>query len=390
VSANGGGPLVFLTAGEPSGDNLGGRIMAGLKAKTNRRVRFAGIGGERMAEQGLDSLFPMAELSLFGMWEILPHIPNVIRRIRDTAGAIRRARPDAVLTIDSPAFSFAVAKRVAGLGMPLIHLNAPKVWAYRPGRARRVARHYDHLLALLPFEPPYFQAVGLACSFVGHPVLEAGADKGEGRAFRSRHGIPPDAPLLCVLPGSRKSEIKQLLGIFSETVELLAGRLRGLHAVAPTVPTVAQAVSEAAACWPVPALVVERPDDKFDAFAAADVALAASGTVAVELAIAEVPAVIAYRTSPITAAIVRRLARVRFASIVNLIHDRAVVPEFMQEDCRADRLAEAVERLWRDDGARRAQIEGYREAAVALGRGAPSPSERAADIILDIIARRHS
>jgi lipid-A-disaccharide synthase len=388
VSADGGRPLIFLTAGEPSGDNLGGRIMAALAAKTGGGARFVGVGGERMAEHGLDSLFPMTELTLFGMSEILPHIPRVFRRMRETARAIRRLRPDVVLTIDSPAFSFGVAKRVAGCGIPLIHLNAPKVWAYRPGRAKRVARVYDHLLALLPFEPPYFEAVGLPCSFIGHPVVEAGADRGDGPAFRERHGIPPDAPLLCVLPGSRQSEIRQLLDVFTETVELLAGRLQGLHAVAPTVPPVAAAVSAAAAEWPLPTVVVERPEHKFDAFAAANVALAASGTVAVELALAEVPAVVAYRASPITAAIVRRLARVRFASIVNLILDRAVVPEFMQEDCRADHLAAALEQLFRDADARRSQVEGYRRAATALGRGAPSPSKRAADIVLDIVARR--
>jgi len=388
VSRAGGGPLVFLTAGEPSGDNLGGRIMAALKAKTDGRVRFAGVGGEAMEAQGLDSLFPMAELSIFGISEILPHIPNAFRRIYQTAWSIRRLRPDAVLTIDSPAFSFGVVRRVRGRGIPLIHLNAPKVWAYRPGRARRVARYYDHLLVLLPFEPAYFEAVGLACSFIGHPVVESGADKGDGAAFRGRHDIPDDAPLLCVLPGSRKSEIKNLLHIFSKTVALLAADLPRLQVVVPTVPAVSARVSEAAARWPVPTRVVTSEAEKFDAFAAADVALAASGTVSLELAIAGVPMVIAYRAAAITAAVVRRLARVRFASIVNLVHDREVVPELMQEACRPKPLAAAVAALFRDPAARRAQVADCRRAARMLGLGARRPSEHAAQIILDIIGRR--
>ncbi len=388
MSRAGGGPLVFLTAGEPSGDNLGGRIMAALKAKTDGRVRFAGVGGKAMGAQGLDSLFPMAELSIFGISEILPHIPNAFRRIYQTAWSIRRLRPDAVLTIDSPAFSFGVAKRVRGRGMPLIHLNAPKVWAYRPGRVARVARYYDHLLALLPFEPPYFEAAGLACSFIGHPVVESGADKGDGRAFRDRHEIPEDATLLCVLPGSRNLEIKHLLGIFGESVELLAAELPRLQVVVPVVPTVSESVSRAAGRWPVPTHVVRGEADKFDAFAATDIALAASGTVSLELALAGVPMVIAYRAAAITAAVVRRLAKVRFASIVNLVHDRAVVPELMQERCRPQPLAAAVAALYRDPAARRAQVEDCRQAARMLGLGARRPSEHAAQIILDIIARR--
>ncbi len=207
VSRAGDAPLVFIIAGEPSGDNLGARIMAALTQKTDGRVRFAGVGGERMGAHGLDSLFPMADLSIFGVLEILPHIPNVLRRTYQTAWAIRRLRPDAVLTIDCPAFSIGVAKRVTGRGIPLIQLNGPKVWAYRPGRARRVARVYDHLLTLLPFAAPYFEADGLACSFIGHPVIESGVEKGDGPAFRDRHGIPENAPLLCVLPGAFSGEL---------------------------------------------------------------------------------------------------------------------------------------------------------------------------------------
>ena len=385
MSEAGPGPLIFLTACEPSGDNLGARIMSALEAKTGGRVRFAGIGGEQMAARGLTSLFPMSELSLMGIAEILPHIPNVFRRIYQTAAAIRRTRPDLVLTIDSQAFSFGVAKRVTGRGIPLVHLNAPKVWVFRPGRARRVARYYDHLLALLPFEPPYFEAVGLTCTFIGHPVLEAGADRGDGPGFRRRHGIPETAPVLCVLPGSRRSEIKYLLDIFNDVVERMAARVPGLHLVTATVPGVAPPVVRAAAQWPVPTVVVRGNEDKFDAFAASDVALAASGTVSLELALARVPMVIAYRVAALTAALAGPFIHARFASIVNLIEDRAVVPEFLQGACRAEALADAVAALMEDEDARRTQIEGCGRALRRLGLGGRPPSERAAEIVLGLV-----
>ncbi len=385
MSDAGSGPLIFLTACEPSGDNLGARIMAALEAKTGGRVRFAGLGGEQMTARGLTSLFPMSELSLMGIAEILPHIPNVFRRIYQTAAAIRRLRPDLVLTIDSQAFSFGVAKRVTGCGIPLVHLNAPKVWVFRPRRARRVARYYDHLLALLPFEPPSFEAVGLACTFIGPPVLEAGAERGDGPAFRRCHGIPAEAPVLCVLPGSRRSEIKYLLDIFNDVIERMAARVPGLHLVTATVPAVAPAVTRAAAQWPVPTVVVRGNEDKFDAFAASDVALAASGTVSLELALARVPMVIAYRVAALTAAVAGPFIHARFASIVNLIEDRLVVPEFLQGACRGEALAGAVAALMEDEGARRTQIEECGRALRRLGRGGPPPSERAAEIVLRLV-----
>ncbi|MFQ5954327.1 MAG: lipid-A-disaccharide synthase [Kiloniellales bacterium] len=379
------GPLIFLTACEPSGDDLGARIMAALKAKTGGRVRFSGLGGEEMTAQGLVSLFPMSELSVMGIAEILPHIPNVFRRIYDTAAAIRRLRPDLVLTIDSQAFSFGVAKRVTRCGIPLVHLNAPKVWVFRPRRARRVARYYDHLLALLPFEPPYFEAVGLPCTCIGHPVVESGADRGDGRAFRRRYGIPAEAPVLCVLPGSRRSEIKYLLDIFNGVVRLMAARVPGLHLVTATVPAVAPPVSAAAARWPAPSVVVEGREDKFHGFAASDVALAASGTVSLELALAQVPMVIAYRIAALTAAVAGPFVHARFASIVNLIEDRAVIPEFLQGACRSEALADAVAALMEDEAARRTQVEGCAEVLRRLGLGGQPPSERAAEIVLELV-----
>jgi len=378
-------PLIFLVAGEPSGDALGAGLMAALKARTGDAVRFAGVGGEGMAAHGLDSLFPMAELSVMGLAEVLPRLPRLARRLAETAREVRRLRPAAVVTIDAPDFCFRLARRLRGAGIPLIHYVAPSVWAWRPGRARKIAGFLDHLLALLPFEPPFFEREGLPCTFVGHPVVESGADGGDGGRFRARHGIAAGVPVVCALPGSRLSETSRLLPVFAETLARLRASHPDVRAVVPVIGAVADEVAGAAADWPAPTTVVRERADKIDAFAAADVALAASGTVALELAMAELPAVIAYRVSPLTAWLARRLIRVRHVSLVNLVLDRPAVPELLQGDCRPERLAAALDALLADEGARAAQIEAGREALARLGRGGPSPGERAAAAVLGVI-----
>jgi lipid-A-disaccharide synthase len=381
-------PLIFLIAGEPSGDALGGRLMAALERMCDGKVRFAGIGGPLMEAEGLQSLFPMAELSIMGLAEVLPHIPHLARRLGQTVAEVKERRPDVVVTIDSPGFNFRVAKRLRGAGIPLIHYVAPTVWAWRPRRAREIAAFLDHLLALLPFEPPYFEEVGLGCTFVGHSVVESGAGRGDGEGFRARHGVSGETPLICVLPGSRRGETARLMPLFAETLGILAKTRPNLTAVVPTVETVAADVAGAVSDWPVPAVVVRGEAEKFDAFAASAVALAASGTVALELAMARVPTVIGYRVNALTAWLARRMIRVRFVNLVNLILDRGAVPELLQRDCRPERLAAAIEGLFDDEAARGAQIAAARDAMVQLGFGGPSPSERAARAVLDIIENR--
>ena len=381
-------PLIYLVAGEPSGDLVGAHLMRALRQETGGRVRFAGVGGEQMAEEGLESLFPLADIAVMGLLEVLPKAALVLRRVRETAADVERQRPAALVSIDSWGFSGRVAKRLqrAGSGIPRIHYVAPMVWAWRPGRARVVARLLDHLLCLLPNEPAYFQAAGLAATHVGHAVIESGAERGDGGAFRARHGIAPDAPLLCLLPGSRPGEVARLLPIFEPTVQRLRERHPGLRVVVPTVDTVAAQVAPAAAR--LGAIVVRGRQDKYDAFAAAGAALAASGTVALELAMAGVPAVIAYRVSPVTAAIARRLLRIRYVNLVNLLLDREAVPEFLQERCRSDLLGDAVSALLADAAAREAQRAAGREALRRLGYGGPAPSARAARIVLDLALGR--
>jgi lipid-A-disaccharide synthase len=386
------GPTLFLIAGEPSGDALGARLMAAAKRLTGGKVRVVGIGGEKMAAEGLVSLFPMGELTLFGIFELLPHLPNLIRRIDQTVAEIVRLRPDAVVGIDSPGFTVRVAKKVraAEPAIPLIHYVAPTVWAWKPKRAAKYAAIYDHLLAVLPFEPPYFVKEGLACTFVGHSVVEGGAGKGDGAAFRERHGIAPDERIVIVLPGSRKGEVSRLLPDFRATLDLLRPTHPNLVAVVPTVATVRDRVAATIADWPVRTLLVEGDAEKYDAFASAEAALAASGTVALELALARLPTVIAYRLNPVTVALYRRLIRVKYVNLVNLMLDRMLVPELLQQDCRPDRLAAELGRLLDDPAARQAQVDGVAEVARWLGQGDTPPSERAACTILDVVEERRS
>jgi lipid-A-disaccharide synthase len=380
-----GAPLIFLVAGEPSGDQLGGSLMQSLSALTGGRARFAGIGGAAMQAAGLESLFPMDELSLMGAAELIPHLPHLIGRIKLTLDAIRDLRPAAVVTIDAPAFCLRVSRRIAGLGFPRIHYVAPQVWAWRPGRAKELHRAFDRLLALLPFEPPFFSAYGIDCRFVGHPVIESGAGSGDGTAFRQRHAIAADAPVLCVLPGSRHGELGRLLPIFAETAARLSTRVPGLVAVLPTVPAATERVAASVRDWKLPTIVLSDAGEKFDGFAAATAALAASGTVALELALSRTPAVIAYRLNPLSAFVARRLIRVSHVALPNIIAGRTVMPELIQQDCEPERLAAAVERLLQDPAARRAQQAAADEVATQLGRGGEPPSRRAAACVLEAI-----
>ena len=374
-------PLFFLIAGEPSGDLLGARIMAALQKQNGGKAIFAGVGGERMAAQGLNSLFPQKELTLFGLAEVIPNIPNILSRINETVAEVKRLRPAALITIDSPDFCLRVAKRLKGCGVPLIHIVAPSVWAWRAGRAKKVAAYLDHLLALLPFEPPYFEREGLGCTFIGHTIVESEAANGNAARFRATHDIG-DAPLLTVLPGSRGGEITRLCPVFGAAIAQLVAKHPTLRVVVPTLPHIKDKVAELMANWPVTPIMVTDDMDKYDAFAASTAAMAASGTVALELAMAGLPSVIAYRLNAISGFLGKRLLKVKYVNLVNILLDRPLVPELLQENCRADLVAAAVDRLLSDDKARQEQIDGVREVAVMLGQGGTPPSEQAAIAIM--------
>ena len=383
-------PFIVIVAGEPSGDALGGALIAALRERVGAGLRIAGIGGEQMAAQGVTSLVPLSDLAVAGVAEVLPRAPLILRHVRETVQTIRRMRPDAVVTIDSSGFSWRIAHRLRRYGerLPLIHYVAPMVWAWRPGRARRVARWYDHLLALLPFEPPYFERVGLACTYVGHPVLESGADRGDAARFRSMHRIAEDELVLSVLPGSRGGEVKRLLPVFGAALRRLEPMLGPFRVAVPTVENVADSVTSGVADWPGCPLVLRGAQSKYDAFAASRAALAASGTVALELALARLPMIVAYRLNPLTEALLDRVLRVRQVNLVNLILGRPLVPELLRGACTAERSAAAVAELVRDERVRSAHIEGYDEAVRRLGAAGSSPSRNAADRILATIAAR--
>jgi len=379
------GPLLYVVAGEPSSDIIGGRLMARLRDR-RADLRFAGVGGARMAAEGLDSQFPMEELSLVGLTSIIPHIPSLLRRMRQTAETVRRLRPSLVLFIDASGFARGVARRLKGSGIPVVQYKAPQAWAYWPWRARKMARYFDRLLVILPFEPAFFARYGARATFIGHPSLESGAGKGDGAAFRRRHGIAADAPVLCVLPGSRRSEIAWLLRDFGAAADMLAQRDPGLRVVVPTIDPVAGAVRAAAETWQCRPVVVEGDAERFDAMAASTVALAASGTVSVELALSGVPMIVGYRGPLLSYLLVLLMAQARYASIVNLVLDRPVVAEHFQYACAPERLAAACAGLL-DSPARRAEQEAaYRQAVERLDAGKP-PTERTVEVVLEYLNR---
>lgn len=374
----------FLIAGEPSGDHLGAALIAGLRALVPD-VQVVGIGGPAMAEQGLESLFPMSELSVMGIWEVLPKYRHLKRRIAETAARVVAENPDALITIDSPDFSLRVARlaRAERPGLRTIHYVAPSVWAWRAGRALKMAAVIDHVLAILPFEPPLMRAAGMSCDFVGHPIATAAvAGPDEAALLRAGHGIPPEAPVVLCLPGSRGGEVGRLLPRFGEALVQLRRHLPDMRVVLPTVSTVAEQVRSQTAAWPVRPLLVENPDEKRAAFAAADLALAASGTVSLDLAANRVPTVIGYDMAPLSRMLVGMLLKTDTVTLVNLVSDTRTVPEFLGRDCQPAPMAQALLRLWDDPDARAAQLDAMDLTMDRLGKGGEAPGLRAARSVL--------
>ena len=390
TTADDAAPFIFMIAGEPSGDAIGAALIAALRERTGGRLRVDGIGGERMRAEGLTSLVPLADLAVAGVAEVLPRAPLILRRVRETVAAVQRLRPDVVVTIDSSGFSWRVAHRLRRRGerLPLIHYVAPMVWAWRPGRAQRMARWYDHLLTLLPFEPPYFERVGLAASYVGHPVLESGAERGDAARFRAVHGIDGNELVIAALPGSRSGEVRRLLPIFGAALAELETAIGPFRVAVPTVDIVADLVAEGVRGWPGTPVLLRGAEAKYDAFAASRAALAASVTVALELALAGLPMIVAYRLNPLTEALLDRVLKVRQVNLVNLILSRELVPEYLRSDCIPEKLVDGLVELVRDERVRTAHREGYDEAIRRLRADGTSPSRNAADRILGIIAER--
>lgn len=380
-------PTIMLVAGEPSGDALGGQLIEGLKALTGGNVRVVGVGGHHMRAQGLQSLFPLDDTSVMGLREVAPRVFKILARVRQAAEFAAKVKPDIAVMIDSPDFTHRVAKKIHALDpdLKVIDYVAPQVWASRADRAKKMATYFDHVLCLLPFEVPFFADVGLKATFVGHPVIERAPAPGLGPAFRLKHGIRPDERLLVLLPGSRLSEVRFLWPAFSAALDRVRAKIGPFRIVLPTVPNVARNVKARVAQWKTDVIVIEDPNEKFAAFDAADVALAASGTVSTELALASTPMVIAYKLGRLTVAIARLYIRVPFATLINLILNRMAIPEFIQEDCTPEKLSDELIRLFTDPQARVAQVTASAEAIKALGFGDEKPSLRAARAILKLL-----
>jgi lipid-A-disaccharide synthase len=378
---------LMLVCGEPSGDQLGGQLMAALRSLAGDNVMITGVGGMAMQAQGLKSLFPLDDTAVMGLREVVPKIPKILGRVRQARDFALQTHPDAVVVIDSPDFTHRIARALkrADPSIRTINYVAPQVWAMRAYRARAMASYFDLVLALLPFEAPFFEKYGLKSVFVGHPVIERTARMKNGGALRARLGIATDAPVLAVLPGSRTNEIRFILQVFRDAVRRIAERVPGLITLLPTVPHVASRVREAAQHWPTPIHVIESEDDKFAAFDAANAALAASGTVTTELALSRTPFVSAYRVGAITYALGRWMFRLTYFTLVNLLLERRAVPEFLQGQATPGNLADAVVPLLTDQDAARRQIADLEEAAHRLGQGEEAPSLRAARAILDFV-----
>jgi lipid-A-disaccharide synthase len=377
--------LVYLVAGEHSGDVLGARLMAALR-QARPELRFCGVGGPRMAAEGLRSLFPMHELAVMGLLEILPRLRQLRRRLNETAADIARQRPDVLVTIDSPGFTLRLLKQVQSLGIPRVQYVAPQVWAWREHRVRKFPGLWERLLCLLPFEEEFFAGHGLPASFVGHPVLESGADHGDAARFRATHGLADEARIVVLMPGSRRSEAPRLLPVYGAALSLLAARVRHLVPVVPVAAAVAKTVRRAAARWPVPPVIVTDVQDKHDAYAAASAALTKSGTSTLELALAGVPMAVTYRVNPLTAMVARRLIRVPHVAMVNLLAGRLVVPELLQQDCTPDKLAATLSTLLDDPAVADAQRAAFRAVMTSLSPAGRSPSMAAAEEVLSVLA----
>jgi lipid-A-disaccharide synthase len=374
---------IFLVATEESGDRLGANLMKVLRQRLGGAVQFAGIGGRAMAREGLESLFAIEQLSIIGLAAVVKRLPTILRLIRETAAAVTAASPDILIIIDSPDFSHRVARRVRAHDprIPIVDYVSPSVWAWRPGRARAMRLYLDHVLALLPFEPEAYRRLhGPPCSYVGHPLTEQVTALRPDAEEQKRRAEQP--PVVLVLPGSRGSEIRHHMAIFGKALGRLQAGGTAFELILPTMPHLQEAVAAALKDWPLQPKVVLGEQDKRAAFRIAQAALAKSGTVTLELALAGVPMVAAYRGGAIEAWILRRAIRVNSVILANLVLGENVVPEFLQADCTPEKLSHSLRDVLTDSPLRRRQVEAFAKLDQIMSTGDQSPSARAADVVL--------
>lgn len=374
---------IFLIATEESGDRLGSALMKVLRQRLGDGVQFVGVGGRTMAREGLESLFPIEELSIVGFAAVVQQLPKILRLIRQTAEAVLEAAPDALIIIDSPDFTHRVARRVRARNpaIPVVDYVSPQLWAWRPGRARTMLGYVDHVLGLLPFEPAEYRKLGgPPCSYVGHPLVEQLSSLRPNVEEQARRD--GGLPVLLVLPGSRRSEVRHHLDVFGATLGRLQAEGHAFELMLPTMPHLEATIRDGIASWPVKPRVVIGENEKRAAFRIARAALAKSGTVTLELALSGIPMVTAYRVGAIEAFILRRAIRVSSVILANLVIGKDVIPEFLQEECTPEKLAPALADVLTDSPLRRQQVEAFAQLDAMMSTGNKSPSVLAADVVL--------
>jgi lipid-A-disaccharide synthase len=382
---------IFLIATEESGDRLGAALMKVLRQRLGDGVQFEGVGGRSMAREGLETLFPIEELSIVGFAAVLQQLPKILRLIRETADAVTDAAPDALVIIDSPDFTHRVARRVRAKtpDIPIIDYVSPSVWAWRPGRARAMLGYVDHVLGLLPFEPEEYRKLkGPPCSYVGHPLIEQLSTLRPDEDEQKRRDSAP--PVLLVLPGSRRSEIRHHLGLFGAALGRLQAQGVAFELMLPTMSHLEATVREGVASWPVKPQIVVGDTEKRAAFRIARAALAKSGTVTLELALSGIPMVTAYRVGAMEAFILRRAIQVPSVILANLVIGKDVIPEFLQEDCTPEKLAGALSEVLADTPMRRQQVDAFAQLDTIMSTGNKSPSVLAADIVLATMRKQRA
>jgi lipid-A-disaccharide synthase len=382
------GRKIFLIATEESGDRLGANLMKVLRQRLGDAVLFEGVGGQSMAREGLLSLFPIEELSIMGLAAVVKQLPMILRRIRETAAAVTEASPDILVIIDSPDFTHRVARRVRARdpSIPIIDYVSPSVWAWRPGRARAMRAYVDHVLALLPFEPEEYRRLrGPPCSYVGHPLVEQIGSLRPGAEEQKRRLEQP--PILLVLPGSRGGEIRHHMAVFGETLGRLRDEGAAFELILPTMPHLQEAVGEGVRSWRVAPRIVVGEKEKKATFRIAHAAFVKSGTATLELALAGVPMVAAYKAGAVETWIMRSMIRVNSVILANLVIGENVVPEFIQQDCTAEKLLPALRDILADSPSRRRQVEAFAKIDRIMSTGNQPPSVRAADIVLSTMRK---
>lgn len=382
---------LFVVAGEHSGDALGGRLMAALNGQASGAITYAGVGAEGMEGQGLSSLYPMADVAVMGPLAILKRLPHIVSRVYQTVDAALAFAPDAVVIIDAPEFTHPIAKRIRKRrpAIPIIDYVSPSVWAWRPGRAKKMRPYVDRVMALLPFEPAAHERLGgPPCTYTGHPMIErqawiAGLDT---RPLAQRLGLAAGEPLLVVLPGSRTSEVARLLQPFGDAVAKLKAMGHTFRVVIPAMPHVRAQIEAAVRAWPVAPTLLDGDEDKFRAFKLARAALAASGTVTLELGLSGVPMVVAYQVDQIAAQL-RYFIKAQSIVLANLVIEENAFPEFVQADVNGDTLAASLAPLLGDTPARAAQLAALARIPARLKLPSGTPSEAAAAIVLRYAGR---